>query len=933
MSSLSSHTADCGCCAGVDRETPLRIYNTAGLPAIAYRVGTWSRFKESMLTRLSSSSMPALAGLSSRDDDDFTIALCDALATSLDVLTFYQERIANENYLRTATERYSIVEMARLIGYRPAPGVAASTYLAFTLHVTPGDTAATPAPIRVPVGTRVQSVPGQDEQPQSFETVEEIEARADWNSIRPQQTQPWRPARGDTDLYLDGLDTRLEPGHAVLIVGEERRTNPGSERWDVRVVAAVEPDRENEHTRVVWDDPLGHDGVEPASEAVQVFALRTRAALFGHNAPDPRLMSRSGSRLSHLVTGSAANLRWANYAIGDTIDLDRAYPGVTAGSWLALVSNEDGLGTPTLPGYTELYRAAEVSEVSRTDFGLSGKITRVTPDTNENLDRYGLQQTLVLGESQELATAASPLLHPVYGDSVALDYRVDGLTPGQALAVSGLCQRIEVAPGVNHLSLRTEAGDTVKLSEGDSLLLSAAPAQLIGGVPIYRTPEEFALLLGARSARLRLAVEDRDGVAGTLRTRGSEIRLGPALDSDPRVSEIVLVDSDADAVTSNRDRTTVRLATGLEHVYRRDSVRINANVAPATHGETVDEILGGGAAGQSDQQFPLKQAPLTHVGADTPSGRASTLRVRVNGLLWDEVATLYGHGADQRICTVRLADDGTSTVRFGDGVTGARPPSGQNNVRATYRKGLGVNGNVGAAKLTTLLSRPLGIDAATNPVPATGGEDPEPLAGARVNAPLTVRTLDRAVSVEDYADYSRAFAGIDKAHAVWVPAGPARGVFVTVAGIGGATVGLTATETGGHLLGSLRRYGDPLMPIRVENYRPVAFRTRLTVKVDEAYVAEVVLAAVDAELREHFSFDRRDFGQGVTLDEVAAAAHRVEGVLAAHVVHLYRAAPGAVPAREPRLSASLPVVSLTGAPIPAELLTLSDAPLELGVMP
>ena len=180
MAGTAPHTTDCGCCAGLDRETPRRIANTAGMSAIAYRVGTWAQFKESMLTRLSSSSTPALAGLTTRADDDFTIALCDALAMSLDVLTFYQERIANEHYLRTATERRSMVEMARLIGYQPAPGVAASTHLAFTLHETPGDPASAPVPIRVPVGTRVQSVPGQDEQPQSFETVAEVEARAEW---------------------------------------------------------------------------------------------------------------------------------------------------------------------------------------------------------------------------------------------------------------------------------------------------------------------------------------------------------------------------------------------------------------------------------------------------------------------------------------------------------------------------------------------------------------------------------------------------------------------------------------------------------------------------------------------------------------------------------------------------------------------------------
>lgn len=935
MSGCAGDLCTCGCCAGVDSETPARIHNIAAQPAVTYRVGDWAAFKESLLSGLSSADRPVLAALSSREDSDFTIALCDALAMSLDVLTFYQERIANEHYLRTATERYSIVEMARLIGYRPAPGVAAATYLAFTLHQTPGDPTATPAPIRIPVGTRVQSVPGQDEQPQSFETVGEIEARAEWNALRPQLRQRWQPAPGDTDLYLGGLDSRLEPGHAILVVGESRNTDVGSERWDVRIVSAVEQDRPNNRTRVSWSDPLGHNAphINPESEAVQVFAFRSRAALFGHNAPDPRLMSRKGSRLAHLITGSGASLWWSNYAIGTTIDLDRAYPGVTAGSWLALVSNENGLGTASLPGYTELYRAAEVSESSRSGFGLSGKITRVTPDTDESLQRYGLQDTLVLAESQELAVARRPVLHPVYGDRVVLDSAAPSLQPGQVLAVTGLRQRIVIAAGVNALALMTESGQTVPLSEGDTLVLTAAPAQVVGGAPVYRTPEQFDALLGNPRARLSLTVQDRDGVAGTLRAWGSEVRLGRALDSDRTVSEIVVIGSGAGAVITRRGHTTVRLTDKLAHVYGRDSMHLNANVAEASHGETVEEILGGGAADVPDLQFALKQGPLTHVNADTPSGRASTLRVRVNDMQWTDAPTLYGRGAGERVHTVHLDEDGTSTVRFGDGVSGSRPPTGQNNVRATYRKGLGVGGNVRAATLTTLLSRPLGVDAATNPVAANGGEDPEPLDQARDNAPLTVRTLDRAVSVEDYVDYSRAFAGIDKAHAVWVPAGPARGIFLTVAGIGGVTVGLAASETGGRLLDSLHRYGDPLMPVRVENHRAVTFRTRLTVKVSQEYSRERVLGSVDAVLHEHFSFARRGFGQGVTVDEVVAVVQGVDGVEAAHVVTLYRVAPAAVPVLEPRLVAALPVVSLTGAPTPAELLTLADTPVELGVMP
>ena len=117
-------------------ETPAVIDNRPGLTAIAYRVGTHSRFKASMLARLSDPDLSELKALKTREDDDFSIALLDAWASVADVLTFYQERIANENYLRTATERNSILQLACLIGYKLRPGVAASVYLAFTVEDT-----------------------------------------------------------------------------------------------------------------------------------------------------------------------------------------------------------------------------------------------------------------------------------------------------------------------------------------------------------------------------------------------------------------------------------------------------------------------------------------------------------------------------------------------------------------------------------------------------------------------------------------------------------------------------------------------------------------------------------------------------------------------------------------------------------------------------
>src|SRR5262245_41721302 len=108
---------DCQCCVGLTAETPTEVKNRPGLSAIVYRVGIHSQFKHTMLARLSSGELPTLARLRTRDDDDFSIALLDAWALVAEVLTFYQERIANESYLRSATERRSLLELARLIGY------------------------------------------------------------------------------------------------------------------------------------------------------------------------------------------------------------------------------------------------------------------------------------------------------------------------------------------------------------------------------------------------------------------------------------------------------------------------------------------------------------------------------------------------------------------------------------------------------------------------------------------------------------------------------------------------------------------------------------------------------------------------------------------------------------------------------------------------
>jgi predicted phage baseplate assembly protein len=333
--------------------------------------------------------------------------------------------------------------------------------------------------------------------------------------------------------------------------------------------------------------------------------------------------------------------------------------------------------------------------------------------------------------------------------------------------------------------------------------------------------------------------------------------------------------------------TKLLLAADLENTYKNDTVVINANVAAATHGETTGEILGSGDSTAPFQAFALRQPPLTHVSASTPSGTETTLEVHVNDLLWSEASSLYGHGPEKRIYTTRTADDGVTTIQFGDGLTGARLPTGTENIRAEYRKGIGLEGLVKAGQISQLLSMPLGLKGVTNPVAASGAQDMESLSEARHNAPLTVLTLDRVVSLKDYEDFARSFAGIAKALATWTWDGEKRGVFITVAGPGGSEI-KRGTKVYDNLLASLRDAGDSRVPIAIESYRSVHFRLGGRIKVQAEYRPETVLENVERELRERFAFDARSFGQPVFLSEVIAMTQRVAGVVAVFVDRLYR---------------------------------------------
>ncbi len=323
--------------------------------------------------------------------------------------------------------------------------------------------------------------------------------------------------------------------------------------------------------------------------------------------------------------------------------------------------------------------------------------------------------------------------------------------------------------------------------------------------------------------------------------------------------------------------TTLRLANPLAYSYRRDSVTINANVVKATHGETRAEVLGSGDAARSLQGFALKQSPLTHVSAATVSGTSSTLKVRVNDILWRESDTLEGLTRTDRAYVTATDDEGKTKVTFGNGQKGSRLPTGAENVKAVYRTGIGSTGNVKAGQISLLATKPLGVKGVINPIRASGGADRENRDQARINAPLVTTALDRLVSVKDYADYARTFAGIGKADARMVTDGSRGMVHLTIAGAGDIPIDETS-DLYRNLETALRAYGDPNQPVTVAVRERIAILISARVKLLPEYSWDTTEPRIRAALLDTFSFDRRELGQSVYKSEVIGAIMGVRGV-------------------------------------------------------
>jgi uncharacterized phage protein gp47/JayE len=860
---------------------------------LQYRIGTFPMFRQAMLDDLTAW-LPALrAGVAGAS---YGTMLVELWAYVADVLAFYQEQIANEAFIGTATQRSSLFRLAELIGYRPKPGASGSAILAFTL--APGKT------LTIPQGLRTGSKPAGGHPAATFETDAPIAARAEHNRIPLAAaaaanqfaslsalvnvfSTPLPPftSRSDLDQFhsdvdavfgpvlgedlfkstglsyqgtfdvtpslafapvptsrtvaFEGINLKIRPGDYLLIFDQfDGAGNPKGEGV-LREVTQVVEDRPTRTTRVTWPESAGD--VTYRSAAPRVFVFRAKAAPFGANAPDYRLVS------PYLTKDQVSSFGDRNKIIFEK-------------DW----------GTKTLPEKADDPFIFELDRVY-------DAVVPSTPSAESWLVLFDTRHADASATNHQACRITA--VHPLTRSDYLITARVSQL-------------RLDRAIKPNIFALRT----TVVLVQSELLrLANARPLpEPVGGATLILGGQYPTLTIGQAIVVSGRRYDPTSGRAG----------------AESFAQDAVIDDLRTDTPAPAMALTVISLRQPLAATYARSTTTVSANVAAASHGETVrDEVLGSGD-GSAFQRFTLRKSPLTYVQAPSAeSGLASALQVAVNGVRWTERSDLTEAGPQERVFSASQDEANKTTVMFGDGVNGARPPTGRDSVHARYRFGIGAAGDVAAGAITKLVDSLPGLQAVVNPEPTSGGADPESNESVRSNAPASLRTFGRAVSIEDYAALALAYPGVRLARAAWVRkddtgkalAHPA--IYVTVTTANGMPVAQQA-DYAAKLRRFLDSHRDPNVPMRIVDAGRVYIDIAAIVDVDDAYGRHATLRAAQAALYPGTNpdgttgfFGRLGFGEAVHLSSVYAAVQMVAGVRAADITTLRLAAsdaPGTV---------------------------------------
>lgn len=738
----------------------------AGLDSLPRQTRTFSRVRRALLVGVRSADKTALSRWEARGTRDLGILWLEMWAYVADVLDFYDERIANETYIRTAQRRTSLRRLIELLGYIQAPGVAGSVVL--------GALADGRVPVVLPAGTAFRSDAFGEEAPQIFELDEPVRiepAKNEWrvgplkNGTLPQAT-PTVAADPQAGLTSPRGRTKFlpfEPGS--LGVGADSYISIGFSSGIPMVdrIVGVKP-FEGADSRSYLEVELNR-GIQLAQTAPERLSVKTPTSTAGVSA-----ISSDRMRLS----------------------LDGLYPRIKQGDYV-LITNSQSASSLSL---------VQVSAVATT--------TRVIEDSqNPQASPRILAKTPV---TQLI------LLSMIGGAPSSLSVHFDWVRAGTLAAV----RSIDIAP--------SELSGLRRVPLDGVLEVPSTGRQIEGEFLIQGSNERGTH--GSGSVQIDGARRGAFGLQSTASSTGPSNFLAP--------------------------------------------LQIFGNVIHASRGESVHrEILGSGNPRDAHQRFTLRKKPLTYLPApELERGIRSTLEVRVDGILWTEVRSFYGSGSEDTVYTVRHDDAQETILVFGDGVRGARLPSGVDNVVASYRFGSGAKAPPAGA-VTQIARSVLGLRGVRSPVAGRPGRDPDSPEILRTTAPRSLLLLGRAVSVADFEALTSQVLGVVRASAefAWLPEEQASGVSVRYVG------GVSESE----VLARLRSMAEPTLHIEVRRAQPLLRRLSLSILVAPRRDVEQVRRAVQEELRKAYgvlSIEVAPIGGQLWVSRIFEAVQRVPGVVA-----------------------------------------------------
>jgi predicted phage baseplate assembly protein len=411
--------------------------------------------------------------------------------------------------------------------------------------------------------------------------------------------------------------------------------------------------------------------------------------------------------------------------------------------------------------------------------------------------------------------------------------------------------------------------------------VARAQAAALAGIP--------ALARARISAMLGEATLTGDDTAYLTTLFGADVLAGYPLATAPAMAlKLLLARFD--------ELLAVKLAR-LAHLALR--AREGYVLSVTDEGTELDGAWGPGTGQLIDPARPAFRGPAA--AALTPDPRDAMPAISASDDTgedpWLPRRDLLRCGPADRFFVGETDDDGTLTLRFGDGVAGARPAPGT-TLLLRDRLGNGTAGNVGAEAINTYSLRGVNQAAITlvrNPLPAAGGVDPEPVPIVRQRAPRAfAQVLRRAITADDYARLAGQHTGVQRAGAQlrWTGSWYEAQVAVDALGAETAPCWLLGDE-----LRLLQRYARIGHDVRVSSAVLVPVELALCVRVQPGYIAADVKAAIARRLGRGvlpdgtlamFHPDSLTFGTPIRVSVIVAAVTAVAGVAGAAVTVLKR---------------------------------------------